>query len=37
MRGITHLSVHTVGVGLKTPTDHVKMLERVAKEAGSLS
>jgi len=37
MRGITHLSVHTVGVGLKTPTDHVKMLERFAKEAGSLS
>ena len=37
MRGITHLSVHTVGVGLKTPTDHVKMLERLAKEAGPLS
>jgi hypothetical protein len=37
MRGITHLSIHTVGVGLKTPADHVRMLERFAKEAGSLS
>ena len=37
MRGITHLSIHTVGVGLKTPTEHVRMLERFAKEAGPLS
>jgi len=28
MRGITHLSVHTVGLGLKTPDDHVQMLKR---------
>ena len=37
MRGITHLSVYTVGVGLKTPAEHVRMLERFAKEAGPLS
>jgi hypothetical protein len=33
MRGITHLSVHTVGLGLKTPGDHVRMLERFKAEA----
>ncbi len=33
MRGITHLSVHTVGLGLTTPAAHVEMLERFKKEA----
>ncbi len=28
MRGITHLCVHTVGLGLKTPGEHVQALER---------
>jgi probable F420-dependent oxidoreductase len=28
MRGITHLCVHTVGLGLKTPGEHVRALER---------
>ncbi len=28
MHGITHLCVHTVGLGLKTPEDHVQMLKR---------
>ena len=38
MRGITHLSVYTVGVGdLKAPTEHVRILERFAKETGPLS
>ena len=27
MRGVTHLCVHTVGLGLKTPGEHVKALE----------
>ena len=27
MRGITHLCVHTVGLGLKTPEDHVQTLK----------
>jgi len=27
------LSVHTVGLGLKTPADHVRMLERFKAEA----
>jgi len=34
MRGITHLSVHTVGLGLKTPDDHVQMLKRFKEVAG---
>ena len=32
MRGITHLSVHTVGLGLKTPAEHVQALERFKKD-----
>ncbi len=31
MRGVTHMSIHTVGVGLKTPDDHVRILEEVRK------
>src|SRR5712692_9936680 len=29
MRGITHLCIHTVGLGLKTADEHVKVLERL--------
>jgi probable F420-dependent oxidoreductase len=32
MRGITHLCVHTVGQGLKTPGEHVQALERFKKD-----
>ena len=32
MRGITHLCVHTVGLGLKTPAEHVQALERFKKD-----
>ena len=32
MRGITHLCIHTVGVGLKTPDEHVKALEDFKKD-----
>ena len=32
MRGITHLCIHTAGLGLKTPDEHVKTLERFKKE-----
>jgi len=32
-RGVTHLSVYTVGLGLKTPADHVEMLRRFKAEA----
>jgi probable F420-dependent oxidoreductase len=32
MRGITHLSIHTVGLGLKTPDEHVRTLERFKKD-----
>jgi alkanesulfonate monooxygenase SsuD/methylene tetrahydromethanopterin reductase-like flavin-dependent oxidoreductase (luciferase family) len=35
MRGITHLCVHTVGLGLKTPDDHIQVLQRFKKEAMS--
>ncbi|MBI3629733.1 MAG: LLM class F420-dependent oxidoreductase [Candidatus Rokubacteria bacterium] len=28
MRGITHLCVHTVGIGLKRPDDHIEVLRR---------
>jgi len=28
MRGVTHLCVHTVGLGLHSPGDHVKALEQ---------
>jgi hypothetical protein len=34
MRGITHVCVHTVGLGLKTPADHVETLRRFRAEAG---
>jgi len=33
MRGITHLCIHTVGLGLTTPDEHGKTLERFRKEA----
>jgi probable F420-dependent oxidoreductase len=29
MRGVTHMSVYTVGLGLKTPDDHVEMLRQI--------
>jgi probable F420-dependent oxidoreductase len=32
MRGITHLCIHTVGVGLETPDEHVKALEEFKKD-----
>jgi len=32
MRGITHLCVHTVGLGLRSPGDHVKTLEQLKKD-----
>lgn len=32
MRGVTHLCVHTVGLGLKTPAEHVQALERSRKD-----
>ncbi len=32
MRGITHLCIYTVGLGLKTPDEHVHALERFKKE-----
>jgi len=32
MRGITHLCVHTVGLGLKTSGEHVKALEQFKKD-----
>jgi probable F420-dependent oxidoreductase len=35
MRGITHLCVHTVGLGLKTPDDHIQVLQRLKKESMS--
>jgi probable F420-dependent oxidoreductase len=34
MRGVTHVSIHTVGLGLKTPADHVETLRRFRIEAG---
>ena len=38
MRGITHLCVHTVGLGLTSPGDHVKTLEQLKKDVlGSIS
>jgi len=33
MRGITHLCVNTMGMGLGTPEDHSRMLARFKKEA----
>ena len=32
MRDITHLCVHTVGLGLKSPGDHAKAFEEFRKE-----
>jgi len=32
MRGITHLCVHTVGMGLASPGEHVKVLEQFKKD-----
>ena len=32
MSGITHLCVHTVGLGLKTPAEHVRALEQFRKD-----
>jgi len=34
MRGVTHLCVHTVGLGLETPAAHVEMLRTFRREAG---
>ena len=34
MRGVTHLCVHTVGLGLKTPEDHVQALRRFKEVSG---
>ena len=34
MHGVTHVSVYTVGLGLKTPGDHLEMLHRFRDEAG---
>jgi probable F420-dependent oxidoreductase len=31
MRGITHLCIHTVGMGLRSPDEHVKVLEQFRK------
>lgn len=33
MRGITHLCVHTVGLGLTTPDQHVQLLQRFQQDA----
>ena len=32
MQGISHLCIHTVGLGLKTPDEHVQTLERFKKD-----
>ena len=32
MRGVTHLCVNTMGLGLARPTDHVRTLERFKKD-----
>ena len=34
MRGITHLCVHTAGLGLAKPADHVEMLRRFREVVG---
>ena len=34
MRGITHICVNTMGLGLETPSDHVEALRRFHEEAG---
>jgi len=33
MRGVTHVCVHTVGLGLESPADHVETLRRFREEA----
>jgi alkanesulfonate monooxygenase SsuD/methylene tetrahydromethanopterin reductase-like flavin-dependent oxidoreductase (luciferase family) len=33
LRGVTHVCVHTVGLGLKTPADHIETLRRFRSEA----
>ena len=32
MRGITHLCVNTMGLGLANPDEHVRTLERLKKD-----
>jgi len=32
MRGITHLCVNTMGLGLASPDEHVRTLERLKKD-----
>ena len=34
MRGITHLCVHTAGMGLKSPGEHVQTLRRFREAVG---
>jgi len=34
MRGVTHISINTMGLGLKSPADHVEALRRFKEEAG---
>ncbi len=34
MRGVTHLCVHTVGLGLKTPDEHIQTLRRFKEVSG---
>ena len=34
MRGISHLCVHTAGMGLAKPADHVEMLRRFRQTVG---
>jgi hypothetical protein len=33
MRGVTHLDVHTVGLGLTSPSDHIDTLRRFKETA----
>jgi len=35
MRGVTHVSVHTVGLGLRAPAEHVELRRRFREEAGA--
>jgi hypothetical protein len=34
MRGVSHLCVHTAGMGLRTPADHVQTLRRFREAVG---
>jgi hypothetical protein len=36
MRGITHLCVNTMGLGLPGPEEHVRTLERFRTEVGAI-